>query len=209
MILVQLVWYSRKESNMFLRNYYNLVARWNLNLGKSVSSGTFGNGSLLIKNNGGGYIDYLNDVNAQYYCVNLTSLKIVFSSTVQGIVFGTGNEPVTFDDYVMGTLITSGLNTTFVSISDITYDGKSNKFNCTSRHTLSNTSDSEIVIREYGIQLREGYSGFLIFRDLLEPYSLQPSESVNVILNASYTMPTIDESGNVVAGTQAYGLAIE
>lgn len=196
---------------MFLRNYYNLVGRWNLNLGKIVSSGVFGNGSLLIKNNRGYYIDYFNGDNAEHYRVDLTSLSPVFSTGLRGIVFGSGVDAVTFDDYKLSAFIGSGLNTSFVSISDITYDSMSNKFNCTAKNTLSNTSGGEIVIREYGIQLLDSYSGngFLIFRDLIEPYALQPSESVNVVLNASYTMPTIDGSGNVVAGTQAYGLNIE
>ena len=196
---------------MFLRNYYNLVARYNLNFEQNVSSGAFGDGSLRIKNVDGGYINRFITGYEQYYCITLSQLTPVFSLTGRGIVFGTGIDEVTFDDYKMSAFIGSGLNTSAVSISNITYDESSNKFNCTSKHTLSNTTAGEIVIREYGIQITpDSYgAGFLIFRDLLEPYALQPSESVNVILNASYTMPTIDESGNIVSGSQAYGLAIE
>ena len=199
---------------MFLRNYYNLMARYNLNLSNNVSNTSFGDGSLRIKSNTGNYIDYFSLNQIEYTIFSLTDLNIIATtSNNYGITFGTGNEPVTFDDYKLGTEITSGLNSSKVSISAITYDELLNKFNCSSKHTLSNTTNEEIIIREYGIKSlwynNSSFYQFYIFRDLLEPYVLHPSESVNVILNASYTMPTIDGSGNVVAGNQAYGLAIE
>lgn len=199
---------------MFLRNYYNLLARCALNLTSDVAYTGYGDSSLSIKTTKGNYISLFDPGEMNYTVYALTDFNIVFSDNNRGIVFGSGNEPVTFEDYKMGTLLTSGLNTSKVSTSNITYDSALHKFNCTSKYTLSNSSNNEIIIREYGFQTerykyQEGTLAFLIFRDLIEPYALQPSESVNVILNASYTMPTIDQSGNVVAGTQAYGLAIE
>lgn len=199
---------------MFLRNYYNLMARYNINMTNNLSGEEYGNSSLRIRNCKGGFIDSfnLNHIDDNIL-ISLTNKDISTSTDIGGILFGTGNEPVTFNDYKLGTQIVSGITSTRVSISNITYDVSLNKFNCSSKYTLSNTSNENIIIREYGISLYY-YDGhdfyqFLIFRDLIEPYTLQPSESVNIILNASYTMSTIDESGTVVAGTQAYSLAIE
>ena len=204
---------------MFLRNYYNLIARVNLGRDKVLSSDAgFGSNSLNIKctdghlltggwNNstyGGGDIPLILD-------------RGIVTSDYPGIVLGTGNEPVTFDDYKLGTLLTKGFTTSSVGTSNYLYNEVSNKFYATSKFTLSNTSNENIIIREYGISCYAymyggasyGNGWFLIFRELLEPYTIEPSESVNMILNVSYTMPTIDESGNVVAGSQAYGLNIE
>lgn len=201
---------------MFLRNYYNLMARLNLNVTKDTSNSGFGDGSLNIKGIHGGNIGYfqLHNMNSSIPALTDRSIALSDSDASYGIIFGTGNEPVKFNDYCLGTAITTGFSMTTVSVSGFSYNSELNKFNSTSKYTLSNSSESEVIIREYGIQLCRyiqsvGYMPFLIFRELLEPYALQPSESVNVILNASYTMPTIDESGNVVAGSQAYGLNIE
>lgn len=201
---------------MFLRNYYNAIARANLGLSPAVGSG-FGDGSLSMRSTNGSIITSIYD---GQYSRNLFPIMAEIGLPTSGysyfpcIVFGTGNEPVTFDDYRLGTLIQSGISSATVSKGNFSYNVDENKYYGQNKYTLSNTSSEKIVIREYALGggiSTDSYnaSPFIYYRELIEPYELNPKESVNVILNYSYTMPTIDESGNVVAGSPAYGLAIE
>ena len=204
---------------MFLRNYYNLMARLSIGREKILSSDAgFGSNSLNIKCTDGHLLTG-GWHNSTYVGGDLPIIldRGFTTDNYPGILLGTGNEPVTFNDYKLATWLTNGFETSIVGGSDYLYDEVSNKFSGSSKFTLSNTSKENIILREYGIGCLAFESGgdsrknglFLIFRELIEPYTLEPSESVNLILNVSYTMPTIDESGNVVAGSQAYGLAIE
>lgn len=202
---------------MFLRNYYNAIAR--ANLGFSAIGSVFGDGSLAIRSTSGSIVSSV-DISGSYVVYlfplmgNINLINTDGYSYMGNIVFGSGNEPVTFDDYCLGTLIHSGLTSNKVSQGNFSYNADEKKYYGQNKYTLSNSSSENITIREYGLGggvSTGSYSAepFLYYRELIEPYVLSPQESVNVILKYSYTMPTIDESGNIVAGSQAYGLNIE
>lgn len=204
---------------MFLRNYYNMMARLSLNL-RTNANGNFGDSSLVFRTNNGNLLRELypggsspSASSMADYIPAISELSIWSGEYAyfKVIAFGSGNEPVTFEDYTLGTLLHNQFKYNLVSTSGFNYDENTKKYSVQTKYTLSNITSDIITIREYGIFCGQpSYNtGILIFRDLIEPYALQPSESVNVVLNTSYTMPTIDESGNVVAGSQAYGLSIE
>lgn len=199
---------------MFLRNYYNIMARLNISLIKDVGD-VFGDGSLSYKDVTGTIRKIIYEEGLARAIPSIGDIQYIGQPvSAQAIGFGTGNEPVTFDDYNLGTMITSGLTGQLVKAEPIQYDSVNKKYYSLSKYTLNNTSASDVVIREYGLFVaphvtNNAYQRVLIYRELLEPYTLSSGESVNVLLNYSYTMPTIDESGNVVAGSQAYGLSID
>lgn len=194
---------------MFLRNYYNLMARLNMGFKYNFnSSEDYGAGTLVLKRingslcRGGLNLNEVGIMTPALYDAGIGNLGDVS----QGIIFGTGNEPVNFDDYQLGTAINGKLTSSVIKRGDFIYSN--GVYSATNKYTLGNSSNEELVIREYGLTAYNN-GHILYFRELIEPYSLLPSDTVNVFLNYSYTMPTIDESGNVVAGSQAYGLSIE
>lgn len=114
----------------------------------------------------------------------LTSQYIMNQTSATGIAFGTGNTPVTYEDYQLESIITSGL--TLVSSSGsltqpTAYDNTNHHISSERSFTVNNSSGSSITISEFGIFIPYEVGGTccLAYREVLDnPVTLAQSESV-------------------------------
>lgn len=168
-------------AGMLLRNYYNLMAALTLGI-KSTDTTVFGDGNINTKTRSGG-IKALDGISATGYLS--TSLGLGFSKfdslTDSGlyygsVVFGAGDTPVTFEDYALASLITSGLSKGNFASGTPSYDSSTKKWSNTLSLVLTNTSTASIVIKEVGILLPiYNYNpGSLVYREVLSTPSRLP-----------------------------------
>ena len=171
---------------MFLRNYYNFLAANACRLSGTgyytdypdIFASSFEDGSLSLKRRSGtidrnaysvsasriGLIpfDYIGSYNSGSYYTN--------SSSANAIVFGSGDTPVTFDDYKLDaqfsysempiTPVTLNAN---VLIPEVTYSSDSGKYTAKAKIVLSNTTDVSMTVREFGL----GTYFYLYYREVL------------------------------------------
>lgn len=76
----------------------------------------------------------------------LTSITASGSSSSYGIAVGTGDTPATENDYTIETMITSGLSLSSTRASE--YDSEAATYNAYLNMTFSNSTASDIVIKE-------------------------------------------------------------
>ena len=98
-----------------------------------------------------------------------------YTNTAEGVhfLFGSGDTPVTIDDYKLGELVTTYQG---VAMNHTTFkDYSENVFHVT--RTIKNTSDSPITIKEMGVF--GAYNGelFMLARTVLPtPETIEPNE---------------------------------
>lgn len=176
---------------MNLRNYDNVMAAKQLvaeySSSRDISQGehtNFGDGHLTFK-----------DVNANikkitYYCgSHYEGMRLPFSdssSVSTGLICGSGDTPVTYDDYKLATELTSN-EISFVSInySDTTYDEATNSFKRTVKKIFAAKKD--LTIKEIGfanyVYNGSGQYITLLYRKVLdEPISVQANSNFELTL---------------------------
>ena len=194
---------------MFLRNYYNLLAANACRLnGTSYSTdypdifaSSFEDGSLSLKRRSGDIdrntiaaaacrislipFDYIGSYNGGSYYTG--------SSSSNAIVFGSGDTPVTFDDYKLDTQFTySVMPLTSVNIKgnvlipEVTYSSDSGKYTAKARIVLSNPHDIPITVREFGL----GVYYYLYYREVLSvPFTIQARDFYTFNYSVEISVP--------------------
>ncbi len=193
---------------MWLRNYYNMLTTVFLGDDSTTSSSTPTDYDppIRVQLPNGTYRDLTSEKqqtgvnsNASIYgtfakmspitigkspCALVTNMTSSLNiNGIFGLCLGSGSTPVTYDDYTMDTLITSGLSLVNVNgtlTQSSRYDPVTHKYSSVRSFTINNTSASPITISEFGITARYDYSyAALIYREVLAtPVTLNPAESV-------------------------------
>ena len=196
---------------MFLRNYYNYLA---INAFKSfsntdgistytdVSKSTFEAGSLSLKRRGG-------TVDKTTFTAGLATMAIIpysyigtyssssyyYSSSGYGVmVFGSGDTPVTFDDYCLANQFSSSVmpitsvSSSNVKINSVTYNSTTKKYTASVSVMVTNSSNSSITIKEFGF----GNYYYLYYREVLStPLTIGARESAWLNYNVEVTVPEL------------------
>lgn len=180
---------------MVLRNFYNMIACAVLGV-EQTDIGIFGDGHLNLKTYDGTVIN-----RQKYYsklCFGIYEAdKYVYGNSEYGgvAIFGTGDTPVTFDDYTLASFC-GDLTFGNVIHNDVTYNSTEKKFSTTKTFTITNPTASSITLKEIGINgtARGQYNdtGVLVYREVFAtPITLAAGESITYTHNFEFTMPTI------------------
>ena len=187
-----------KGEKVFLRNYYNILAHgafksfsgYNDSVSNSgVFPDEFKEGSLTLKKLTGSLerstlipytsrlsllpCDYIGMYNSYYY---------TNSSNYSAIVFGTGNTPVTLDDYKLADQIPSNVINASVSsgdnvrINSVSYDAATGTYTADVSILVTNKLNRDITVREFGF----GIYYYLYYREVLEEPFTIPANGVSV-----------------------------
>lgn len=121
-------------------------------------SGQFGDGSVNVKK-ANGSIEAMKVNNGSYVSSTLGMGK-------SNICLGTGNTPVTYEDYDLSGDIVSSKLLTYQS-HEFTYDESTHKFKKRVTYTYSNTGSTDLVVSEWGLWTSSGtyFSSAVNFRD--------------------------------------------
>ena len=180
---------------MLLRNYYNWLAMLTMGVTNTDTS-TFGDGHLNTK-------DCTNSLQALGATTYVKGMGIGFSISTHigvtsennkgSIIIGSGDTAVTFDDYQLSSIISSGWTKGVPVVGTPLYDSETKKWTNTISFTVTNSSGSDMTIKEVGI-LSDIYTSYssLIYREVLTtPVEIANGNSSTITLNLEYTMPTV------------------
>lgn len=182
---------------MFLRNYDNMMVLYHFttdytsthNTGNELyinNKASFGDGNINVKRSDGSVAGFVKDYHANF---NLYIAPL----SPQNICIGTGNTPVTYDDYTLSGEIIDNTKLSYVSY-EINYDAEGRKVSKTVTYTYTNETDSNITISEWGlfrhwITAGSGNSylfsnsayDILFYREVLEtPITIEPGTSATL-----------------------------
>ena len=166
---------------MILRQYYDALTVCALGQDsktmKSCSGSIYSNGVTASA------------ANKLFFLYNAMT-AVATSNANTGVSFGTGDTPVSVDDYSLsGSRITTLSGTGAVTK---THDSTNRVTTLSSVFTLTNTSDEDITIKEVGLQLN--YTGnwtFMVDRTVLEaPLTIQPGGVGQVTYTITLKYPT-------------------
>lgn len=183
---------------MILRNYYNWLAM--LTMGISYTDVlAFGDGYLNAKRLSGVIGDARSDINS--YALGLgrsvnTAITGVCESNKGSIIIGSGDTAVTFDDYALASIISSGWTKGTPTVGTPSYNSETKKWTNTISFLCTNTSGSTMTIKEVGIVTDINDLGAttssLVYREVLAtPIEITNGNSSTITLNLEYTMPTV------------------
>lgn len=176
---------------MILRNFYTLLGIYLLGDGTSTNTeisvkNTSGTEKFLKLKNNHMTIGTQNNYSP-------TLLAVATTATTYGVMFGTGDTPVTFDDYKLsGTWLTSGF--TYLKNSTCTVDETG--IETTATYTITNNSDADITIKEVGLRALQhstdgGLAQVLVERTVLDaPVVIEPGGVGQVHYTVRYDFPT-------------------
>lgn len=187
---------------MFLKNFYNMVSHM------TISGNTSTKDYRIVKPC---CADVYQSASVSYIWSNYHDLRKITAniineptenfqgsggaysdSYVKGIVFGTGNTPVTFDDYKLSGEVIVGLtgNASFTETSD------ENGYELTATYTLNNSNTFDVTIKEVGISFSAykssyKYCGCLLERTVLDiPVTIPAGGVGQVIYKLGFRNPT-------------------
>lgn len=204
---------------MWLRNFYNALTAiiFSQDTLTNTSTPTEYSAPIMVRDVGGSYTQsWFNNYSAYstsnywFSCISnlllpgkmsislTTSYNATSSFTGMNLYLGSGSTPVSYEDYRLDTLITSGLtivnnNGILETPTDISGSTISSKKN----FTINNSSASSITISEIGLAAGIGaavssnYGGrvCMIYREVLdEPVTLGPGESMILSFDRSGTI---------------------
>lgn len=162
---------------MLTRNFY-------IGLLYSVLNGSqmINNDELRLQNTNGSIRNFESGSS-----VNISLLSAYVRNNVNdaGLVFGSNNAAESIDDYTISAL---SFTASAGGVSH-TIDTENKKVYVTRRYILNNTS-SEKTINEFGVIGYFGSSGAnLMLRNVIEPFTIAPNETVNFDLTLEYDFP--------------------
>jgi len=185
---------------MLLRNYYNLLALLTMGVTNTGTS-TFGDGHLNTKQRGGtiaalelNNYSYLNDYALGYATLTRIDGSTGGSGVVGLICLGSGDTAVTFDDYALASIISSGWTKGTPVVGAPAYNSETKKWTNTISFLCTNSSGSTMTIKEVGIYLPISNYNLtsLVYREVLAtPVEITNENSSTITLNLEYTMPTV------------------
>jgi hypothetical protein len=193
---------------MFLRNYYNILALRAVRNFEGITPttafpdvyGSFGAGKLSIKR----WNETVENAIYNSYTYAIPYLKpsylgfnSVSSPTDSGstaIVFGTGDTPVTMDDYKLDNVITSSIiqrasiSAGNLNYTALTYDPTTDTFTLRIRVVITNSSASPVIINEYGLVTYY----YLFYREVLAtPVVIPAGDSVFFECDIKFKVPEV------------------
>ena len=182
---------------MFLRNYDNMMVLdhftadyTNTYNGSSLlyinNSNAFGDGNINVKRSDGSVAGFVKVYHSNH-------VLFIAPLSPQNICIGTGNTPVTYDDYTLSGEILDNRKLTYISYK-INYDAEGHKVSKTVTYTYTNETDSNITISEWGLfrqwSTNNGSSAvlfsnssynILFYREVLEtPITIEPGTSATL-----------------------------
>lgn len=182
---------------MFLRNYDNMMVLYHFtthytnshNTGDELyinNKASFGDGNINVKRSDGSVAGFVKIYHANH---------VLYTAPLspQNICIGTGNTPVTYDDYTLSGEILDNQKLTYISYK-INYDAEGRKVSKTVTYTYTNETDSNITISEWGLfrqwRTNNGSSAvlfsnsaynILLYREVLEtPITIEPGTSATL-----------------------------
>ena len=120
-----------------------------------------------------------------------TGKDLRFDQSSNGIIVGSGNTTPTENDYQLDSQILSGLS---VTSSFVRYGGEGTKIGYVGNYMITNSSNEDITIKEYGYQLHKyqqrkngssiavGQFPILLSRSVLETPVTIPANSSNILI---------------------------
>lgn len=166
---------------MLLRNYYSCLASFFSPDTQSFSVHNYNN-TMSSRT-----ISYLQDGLKFSYALRY----IGTSASSQGVVFGTGREPVKLDDYRLSGSYLSNLTGSINHTT--TFNADNNIIETTAIITVTNGSSSVAVVGEMGLNVMIYGFAHMIDRTLLEePISIPPGEIAKITYKLKFTYPNPD-----------------
>ena len=210
---------------MFLRNYDNLLLSFMgakvqpTTTGASISSGFASNadynGSLATtssttfgdkSNLGDGYINLKKTDGSIGSCKIVTGNSNYYAGVMcptmmsrGNVCFGDGNTPATYEDYALAGSIID--NTPLVLVSSNTvFNNSTKKFTKTAKYTYTNTTSTDITIKEWGLYSYDYTTTFykyannasctLFYREVLdEPIVIEAGTTATLTFSIDVPMP--------------------
>jgi hypothetical protein len=160
----------------------------------------FGDGNISVKTTDGTIRKniYLNVSGYEFGLGMPISTSITYSD--RSIVFGTGTTPVTFDDYSLENIISTGYSKSGFTFGTATYNITNKTWSCPFNVLLTNSNSSALTFNEVGIVAPfNTYNGTslnqynaLIYREVLStPITIAANDVVKYTQIFEYIMPTI------------------
>lgn len=178
---------------MWLRNFYNRLASLLIAGGAYTSTSVFDDSNLSEKQTSGSFCSKMcgNDSTYTYNFYPYWSSKICTLTNNNysngGLIFGSGDTPVSFDDYKLDSHLTFTKNVVNYAFDTPTYDETTRTWSSTWSGDIKNTSSNDIEIKEIGIT---AYPSTLLYREVLEePFILQAGQTMNYKHTFKFTMP--------------------
>lgn len=178
---------------LLLKNYYTSLtfsAIGNSNVTEDVSQEVSPRYSRLLD---GSYAlaDFKPYVFSPSYGMSYISYGKQYSSTSgqRALWFGSGTNPVTFNDYAPSTI--QNVNIIFTRSSyTVVYDETTKTYTSTEIYTLTNNTDLTLEITEILLGAPMGYYGIAYIRELLgeNSFTFNARESVKFELTIKYTI---------------------
>lgn len=173
---------------MLLRNFYNVLATIMIGNKRIGSTSAYGDGVLNAKQMTGTVSE--NPISA----IGNTSTNFLFpwysiDNTSTGLptqlVFGTGNTPVTFDDYTLTNY--KYFQVTSYAWDGLQYNSETKTFSNTARISLTNNTGSDFVVSEIGISANKRV---LYYREVLDtPITIPAGKAITYTHEFKFTMP--------------------
>ncbi len=188
---------------MWLRNFYNLLA-WMI-MGKWTSTSDFNDNNISVKDINGYFETNIFGTTSSGYFYNFYPCSNTHSSSSNsyftqyssgkmgsldyGIIFGSGDTPVTYDDYKLESPITNNCSISSTSTGTPVYDANTKTWTNTIQFDLKNTGSTSVTINEVGLK---NYNNILLYREVLNnPITLDPGITMVYTHTFKFTMPNI------------------
>lgn len=176
---------------MFLRNWYKGIAACMRGDANDTFQNLLGNATKLVTN--GSFLGYMvNSNSTSSICPTMAYTRQSLTNVYPGVIFGTGNEPPTVDDYKLSGEIVTGFDCSISLIK--TYDDSGTKIE--GLYTITNASADPITIGEVamlvalGNSTAQSYAG-LVERTALEtPITIEPGGVGQVTYTIEFKYPT-------------------
>lgn len=127
-----------------------------------------------------------------------TSVTGSSATSAPSIIFGSGDTPVTYDDYMLASQISTDIvkSNIYNNPSRCSYNASTKKWTSYITMTLTNNSTSAITIKEVGIKMAlygtTIAQSALVYREVLaSPITISAGETVTYTQHLEYQMPTI------------------
>ena len=174
---------------MLLRNFYNALAYLMIGSKSIGSTSDFCEGILYMKKLDGTISAPSSVITNSYtnYWFPMSDMVSSGTSYLYGnIMFGTGNTPVTFDDYKLTDYKYFSANGSCTT-DGVTYDDETKTFSNIFRCNFTNSTGADMTIREIGIT---AVRNVLYYREVLEtPFTVPAGKTITFTHEFKFTMP--------------------
>lgn len=188
---------NREKANSWVRSMHNMFCLMFL---PSGASGTFGEGTLVVKNTAG--MSITQNATTAFKYQNVYSADKIGGDAgegTRGIVVGSGTNDESLEDYALQSIITSGTGVGQLSyqagiLGTASYDVGTKKWSQTITRIFNNNSASPVLVNEVAIYwtcLIGGSSNAIMIdrSKLTSPVSVPAAYKLTVTYTTEYTFP--------------------